>query len=69
MAKERVAGRTLKIRKRSLFFEKISLLTPTKFRVGSEIGTVSSIKRAVTVCVIVRLSPVRKRDPAISLDL
>ena len=69
MAKERVAGKTLKIRKRSLFFEKISLFTPTKYRVGSGIGTASSIKKAVTVFVIVRLSPVRRRDPAISLDL
>ena len=69
MAKERVAGRTCIIRKMFLFVEKISLLTPKVSRYISGIGSVSSIKKAVTVCVIVRLIPVRRRDPAISLDL
>ena len=69
MTKERGAGRTCIIRKMFLFFEKISLLTPKKSRIRSGIGAASSIKKAVTVFVIVRLSPVRRRDPAISLDL
>ena len=60
MAKERVAGRTLKIRKLFLFVENILPLSPQSTVSSDWLSeVVSSIKRAVTVCVIVRLSPVR----------
>ena len=68
MAKEREAGRTCRIRNKFFFVERNALPSPKASRANSGTEALSSIKQAITVCVIVRLSPVRRRDPAISLD-